>query len=93
MTCYDWDADGSHDLIGEFTTSLAQLMTQVGAGPSELKWECINPKKTTKRKYKNSGVVKLLSIKVHILCNDNCGTTKFSKDLCFIRVYHQCNIP
>ena len=26
MTCYDWDSDGSHDLIGSFTTSLRQLM-------------------------------------------------------------------
>ena len=26
MTCYDWDSDGSHDLIGIFTTSLGQLM-------------------------------------------------------------------
>ena len=26
VTCYDWDSDGSHDLIGIFTTSLGQLM-------------------------------------------------------------------
>lgn len=26
VRCYDWDADGSHDLIGEFTTNMAELM-------------------------------------------------------------------
>ena len=25
MTCYDWDSDGSHDLIGSFDTNLAEL--------------------------------------------------------------------
>lgn len=25
VKCYDWDADGSHDLIGEFYTSLGEL--------------------------------------------------------------------
>jgi len=25
VTCYDWDADGSHDLIGHFTTSLGEM--------------------------------------------------------------------
>ena len=31
MTCYDWDNDGSHDLIGFFSTSLYH-MTQVVLG-------------------------------------------------------------
>lgn len=25
VKCYDWDADGSHDLIGEFYTTLGEL--------------------------------------------------------------------
>ena len=25
MRCYDWDADGAHDLIGEFTTTLGEI--------------------------------------------------------------------
>ena len=25
VTCYDWDSDGSHDLIGQFVTSLAEI--------------------------------------------------------------------
>ena len=27
VKCFDWDADGSHDLIGEFTTTHHQLST------------------------------------------------------------------
>ena len=26
IDCYDWDSDGSHDLIGSFTTNLADLL-------------------------------------------------------------------
>lgn len=25
VRCYDWDSDGSHDLIGEFHTTLGEL--------------------------------------------------------------------
>ena len=25
VECYDWDADGGHDFIGDFTTSLREL--------------------------------------------------------------------
>lgn len=25
VSCYDWDADGGHDLIGEFSTTLREL--------------------------------------------------------------------
>ena len=32
VTCYDWDSDGSHDLIGQFTTSLAELSSASGGG-------------------------------------------------------------
>ena len=27
VKCYDWDSDGSHDLIGDFNTSYHQLST------------------------------------------------------------------
>ena len=54
VACYDWDADGSHDLIGEFFTSLSEL----GSGKAKLSWDLINEKKKAKKKgYKNSGVV------------------------------------
>lgn len=68
VTCYDWDADGSHDLIGEFTTSLGELTTQTANYAHDssgfLTWECINPKKLSKKKYKHSGIVKLLLVQV-----------------------------
>jgi hypothetical protein len=63
VTCYDWDNDGSHDLIGVFTTSLSELMEGQRKG-TKLAWECINPKKQSKKKYKNSGTVNLDFVKV-----------------------------
>lgn len=54
VSCFDWDADGSHDLIGVFFTSLSEL----GSGKAKLSWDLINEKKRAKKKgYKNSGVV------------------------------------
>ncbi|XP_077026208.1 copine-1 isoform X2 [Tamandua tetradactyla] len=52
VRCLDYDSDGSHDLIGMFHASLAQLQ----AVPA--KFECIHPEKQQKKKnYKNSGTV------------------------------------
>ncbi|CAD7684593.1 unnamed protein product [Nyctereutes procyonoides] len=54
VRCSDYDSDGSHDLIGTFYTSLAQLQ----AVPAE--FECIHPEKQQKKKsYKNSGAVRV----------------------------------
>ncbi|RDD37578.1 Copine-3 [Trichoplax sp. H2] len=51
--CYDYDSDGSHDLIGTFTTTLKEM---VRADRNPVSYECINPKKQAKKKsYKNSG--------------------------------------
>uniref|UniRef100_A0A8C5TLK3 Copine 8 n=1 Tax=Malurus cyaneus samueli TaxID=2593467 RepID=A0A8C5TLK3_9PASS len=52
---YDWDRDGSHDFIGEFTTSYREL----SRGQSQFNvYEVINPKKKgKKKKYVNSGTV------------------------------------
>eukprot|EP00041_Stephanoeca_diplocostata_P016587 m.327581 g.327581 ORF g.327581 m.327581 type:complete len:580 (+) comp20415_c0_seq2:185-1924(+) len=60
LNCYDWDSDGSHDLIGSCVTSLGEI----AAGKRE--WDLVNPKKMpggkkAKRGYKNSGVLHLLS--------------------------------
>ncbi|XP_067651173.1 copine-3-like isoform X4 [Haliotis asinina] len=61
---YDWDSDGSHDLIGGFTTSLNDLLK---AEKQETSWPCINPKKKAKKKnYTNSGIVMLSSIRILI---------------------------
>ncbi|XP_016159744.1 PREDICTED: copine-5 [Ficedula albicollis] len=59
---YDWDRDGSHDFIGEFTTSYREL----AQGQSHLNvYEVVNPrKKIKKKKYLNSGTVTLLSFAV-----------------------------
>uniref|UniRef100_H0VDC4 Copine-8 n=1 Tax=Cavia porcellus TaxID=10141 RepID=H0VDC4_CAVPO len=59
---YDWDRDGSHDFIGEFTTSYREL----SRGQSQFNvYEVVNPKKKgKKKKYINSGTVTLLSFLV-----------------------------
>ena len=57
VTCFDWDADGSHDVIGHFSTSLAELVS-AHSSHKKLEWECVNPEKAKKKKkYKNSGTV------------------------------------
>ncbi|XP_061584710.1 copine-9-like isoform X1 [Cololabis saira] len=63
---YDWDRDGSHDFIGEFTTSYREL----SRGQSQFNvYEVLNPKKRgKKKKYVNSGTVTLLSFKVESEC-------------------------
>ncbi|XP_061113259.1 copine-9-like [Conger conger] len=59
---YDWDRDGSHDFIGEFTTSYREL----SRGQNQFNvYEVLNPKKKgKKKKYVNSGTVTLLSFNV-----------------------------
>ncbi|CAH2221538.1 copine-5 isoform X2 [Pelobates cultripes] len=59
---YDWDRDGSHDFIGEFSTTYREL----SKGQSQFNvYEVINPrKKMKKKKYVNSGTVTLLSFSV-----------------------------
>ncbi|XP_041966279.1 copine-8 isoform X2 [Alosa sapidissima] len=61
---YDWDRDGGHDYIGEFSTSYREL----SKGQSQFNvYEVVNPrKKKKKKKYKNSGTVTLLSCLVDI---------------------------
>ncbi|KAM7370138.1 hypothetical protein PAMP_011416 [Pampus punctatissimus] len=56
VECYDYDSDGSHDLIGIFETTMTRLKEAERTSPAE--FECINSKKKQKKKgYKNSGVV------------------------------------
>ncbi|KAL3048446.1 copine-8 [Trematomus bernacchii] len=61
---YDWDRDGSHDFIGEFSTSYREL----SRGQSQFNvYEVINlKKKGRKKKYLNSGTVTLLSFLLDI---------------------------
>nr|XP_048287544.1 copine-1 isoform X2 [Myodes glareolus]XP_048287545.1 copine-1 isoform X2 [Myodes glareolus]XP_048287546.1 copine-1 isoform X2 [Myodes glareolus]XP_048287547.1 copine-1 isoform X2 [Myodes glareolus]XP_048287548.1 copine-1 isoform X2 [Myodes glareolus]XP_048287549.1 copine-1 isoform X2 [Myodes glareolus] len=59
VRCSDYDSDGSHDLIGTFHTTLAQLQ----AVPAE--FECVHPEKQQKKKsYKNSGIVYVKTCRV-----------------------------
>uniref|UniRef100_W5MWF2 Copine-3 n=1 Tax=Lepisosteus oculatus TaxID=7918 RepID=W5MWF2_LEPOC len=56
VECYDYDNDGSHDLIGTFETNLTRM--QQGSHTSPAEFDCVNIKKKQKKKnYKNSGVV------------------------------------
>ncbi|XP_026058973.1 copine-8-like [Carassius auratus] len=61
---YDWDRDGGHDYIGEFSTSYREL----SKGQSQFTvWEVLNTKKKKKKKkYLNSGTVTLLSCFIDI---------------------------
>ncbi|XP_076333196.1 copine-3-like [Tachypleus tridentatus] len=63
ISCYDYDSDGSHDLIGDCTTTLGQLME---AQSHKVEWPCVNKKKKEKKgkSYKNSGIIVLTSCKV-----------------------------
>jgi hypothetical protein len=62
VECYDYDSDGTHDLIGSFATSVTELMQGTS---KKLQWPCINPKKAAKKKnYQNSGIVHLESCRV-----------------------------
>jgi hypothetical protein len=65
IKCYDWDSDGSHDLIGTTNTTLNEMAGK-GLGAE---WGLINPKKIpggkkAKKGYKNSGVMIMMSIKI-----------------------------
>jgi hypothetical protein len=64
VSCFDYDSDGGHDLIGIFTTTWKEMRE---ATSREIQWECISPKKKSKKKYVNSGVVYLSSVKIEKL--------------------------
>uniref|UniRef100_A0A8D3DC22 Copine family member IX n=1 Tax=Scophthalmus maximus TaxID=52904 RepID=A0A8D3DC22_SCOMX len=66
---FDWDRDGSHDFIGEFTTSYREL----SRGQNQFNvYEVLNPKKKgKKKKYINSGTVSTHTSRIsacHVLC-------------------------
>uniref|UniRef100_A0A672QBD4 Copine-8-like n=1 Tax=Sinocyclocheilus grahami TaxID=75366 RepID=A0A672QBD4_SINGR len=65
---YDWDRDGGHDYIGQFSTSYREL----SKGHSRFTvWEVLNPKKKKKKKkYLNSGTHEILHSYSHSYLND-----------------------
>ncbi|XP_043363580.1 copine-3 isoform X2 [Dermochelys coriacea] len=67
VECYDYDNDGSHDLIGSFLTTMSKLNEASRSSPAE--FECINEKKRQKKKsYKNSGVVSVKHCEIIVEC-------------------------
>ncbi|CAG5978173.1 unnamed protein product [Menidia menidia] len=63
VDCSDYDSDGSHDLIGSFTTKVSELQKAEHGSPVE--FDCVHPEKQKKKKsYKNSGVVVVKSCKL-----------------------------
>ncbi|XP_051016556.1 copine-3 isoform X2 [Acomys russatus] len=67
VECYDYDNDGSHDLIGTFQTTMTKLKEASRNSPVE--YECINEKKRQKKKsYKNSGVISVKHCEITVEC-------------------------
>ena len=60
ICCYDYDIDRDDELVGEFYTSLNEMME---ARKSKVEWKLINPDKLQRKKdYKHSGILCLTSI-------------------------------
>lgn len=60
--CLDYNQNGNHSYIGEFSTTVRQLL--VGPGPPNI-YSCINvKKKDSKKGYRNSGKIHLLHSKL-----------------------------
>uniref|UniRef100_A0A803TLK2 Copine 3 n=1 Tax=Anolis carolinensis TaxID=28377 RepID=A0A803TLK2_ANOCA len=67
VECYDYDSDGSHDLIGTFRTTMSQMKEASRQSPVE--FECINEKKKQKKKsYKNSGIISVKHCEIIMEC-------------------------
>jgi hypothetical protein len=64
IECYDYDNDGSHDLIGSFKTTPNELFQGVG----KTEFELINEKKKSKKKYKNSGIIMVSNLVIEEDC-------------------------
>uniref|UniRef100_A0A803YPK6 Copine-4 n=1 Tax=Meleagris gallopavo TaxID=9103 RepID=A0A803YPK6_MELGA len=61
---WDWDSNGKHDFIGEFSSTFKEMRGAMEG--RQVQWECINPKyKAKKKSYKNSGIVILNQCKHH----------------------------
>ncbi|XP_029445193.1 copine-4 isoform X2 [Rhinatrema bivittatum] len=61
---WDWDSNGKHDFIGEFSSTFKEMRGAMDG--RQIQWECINPKyKAKKKTYKNSGIVILNHCKIH----------------------------
>ncbi|KAG2458380.1 CPNE3 protein, partial [Polypterus senegalus] len=83
VECYDYDNDGSHDLIGIFETKMKEL--QQASRTSPVEFDCVNPKKKQKKKnYKNSGVVSVKFCQVGIDFTGSNGDPRSPESLHYI---------
>ncbi|CAO2581203.1 Cpne3 [Lemmus lemmus] len=83
VECYDYDNDGSHDLIGMFQTTMTKLKEASRNSPVE--YECINEKKRQKKKsYKNSGVISVKHCEVGVDFTGSNGDPSSSDSLHYI---------
>ncbi|XP_032904571.1 copine-4 [Amblyraja radiata] len=64
LIVWDWDSNGKHDFIGEFTSTFVEMRGAMDG--RQVQWECVNQKyKMKKKNYKNSGIVILNLCKIH----------------------------
>jgi hypothetical protein len=54
LDVYDWDDNSENDLIGSFKTTMKELKM---AMEEKKMYQCVNPKKLSKKKYRHSGEV------------------------------------
>ncbi|XP_078233477.1 copine-4 isoform X2 [Pogona vitticeps] len=83
---WDWDSNGKHDFIGEFSSTFKEMLGAMEG--RQVQWECINPKyKVKKKNYKNSGIVILNLCKVAIDFTASNGDPRNSCSLHYIHPY------
>ncbi|GAB1601873.1 copine-3-like isoform X2 [Argonauta hians] len=63
INCYDWDSDGSHDMIGSCHMTLTEMMEAKSS--NEVTRTCVHPKNAAKKK--SSGTLVLYDCKVSAL--------------------------
>ena len=80
VTCYDWDNDGSHDLIGVFTTSLSELMEGQRKGTKV----CFFLHRRHHRRHRHS---KVACIAGRVACSRDCSVRWIEKGVFWDLLY------
>ena len=63
LECFDWDKDGSHDLIGSATSSLDDLVKRATSG-ERLQLVCQTRKAKVGASYTHSGLARSVAVTV-----------------------------